>query len=417
MNLGKPFHSSSNSAKSPSKTLRVAIVSKLYPETHYTIFLGKALQAAVADDRIQLLFYRSIPESNRVDLNNSRKVWSQNIFYPFEIFRQVAKDKPDIVHIQHEFNMFGGYRTVAVFPVLLLLLRLARAKTVITLHAVVPPSMVNPEFARVFGASSRLWIFLRLAMWITFRTSISLSSSIIVHANILKTYLERGYDAPPEKIQVIPIGVPEAYTKFAEHSKWKSLLSGKKIILFFGYLTERKDVTSLIRAFRKLSIDRDDLRLVIVGGILSYSSPYVDKLRSTIIALGIEDKVMLDTRTPFPAEELHELYELADVFVLPYSLSISSSLVLSFALQHRKPVVAADTPVLRELIIAGQEGLLYTGNDDNDLSRSIERLIKDEEFRQNCTTAMGRKAEELSWSNVAETTLRVYMAVSRDLGF
>jgi glycosyltransferase involved in cell wall biosynthesis len=308
--------------------------------------------------------------------------------------------------------MFGPPITAVIFPVLLLLLRLSGRKTVVTLHAVVAPEEVDAEFARKFAFPKSLWLILRLIITGIFRSTLYLSPRVIVHAMILKHQLERAYSADIKKTWHIPHGVEEPPTRVGS-TKWTRLLVGKKIILFFGYLGQRKGVEYLIQAFYEISTQHRDWTLVIAGGLLPYSKPYAERLTELIRALGLQEKTVFLTTTPFPPDELHELFHLAEFVVLPYTLSISGSGALSFAMQHGKAVVASNLPVLSEEIGHDHGGLLCNPADSVDLFRAMNTLIVDPSKRQKLASNMKRKGEMRTWPIVAQKTFEVYLDAKR----
>jgi glycosyltransferase involved in cell wall biosynthesis len=387
--------------------IKVAFVSRLYPSTHYSLYLGRGL-AGIKDRKLDLVFYRSKSERARIERLGVKDIWSESILYPFQIFREVLKDRPDVVHVQHEFNMFGPIGTALIFPVLLFLLRLSGTKTVVTLHAVVTPAEVDAEFAQKFAFPKSLWPLLRLVITAIYLSTLSLSLRVIVHANVLKHELERAYSANARRIWHIPIGVEDGPTQIVSR-KWTDLLAGKKVILFFGYLGERKGVEYLIHAFREVSIRHSDWMLVVAGGVLPYSGPYVTRLTKLIAELGLEDRTTFLTTTPFPPNELHELFHIAQFVVLPYTMSISGSLVLSFAMQHGKPVVASDLGVLSEEVGDGQVGLLCKPADATDLFRAMDALIADPYKREELASNMKQKAMGRNWPTVAQKTYELYL--------
>jgi glycosyltransferase involved in cell wall biosynthesis len=175
-------------------------------------------------------------------------------------------------------------------------------------------------------------------------------------------------------------------------------------------LGERKGVEHLIHAFREVSTRYADWMLVVAGGILPYSGPYVDKLTKLISKLGLEDRTIFLTTTPFPPNELHELFHIAEFVVLPYTMSISGSLVLSFAMQHGKPVVASDLGVLSEEVGYGQVGLLCKPADAKDLFRAMNTLIAEPSKREKLALNMKQKAMSRNWPIVAQKTYDLYLS-------
>jgi len=394
----------------PSLTIvltKVALVSRLYPLTHYSLYLGKGL-AQIDKNKLNLIFYRSKSEQVSIETLSVKEVWSESIIYPFQIFQQVLKDQPDVVHIQHEFNMFGSPATAVMFPILLLLLRLSGKKTVVTLHAVVRPQDVDAEFARRFAFPSRLWLLLRMLIAGIYRSTVILSPRVIVHARVLKQQLERSYSADSKRVWHIPIGVEDPPSRI-NPGKWTHVLEGKKVILFFGYLGERKGVEYLLQAYHKISKLHPDWFLVVAGGVLPYSGPYVNKLTKLITELRLENSIIFTTTTPFPRDELHELFHIAEFVVLPYTMAISGSLVLSFAMQHGKPVVASDLEVLSEEMGGGDAGILCKPADADDLFRALSALIDDENRRFRLAINIKQKGANRRWESVAQQTYHMYL--------
>jgi glycosyltransferase involved in cell wall biosynthesis len=295
-----------------------------------------------------------------------------------------------------------------MFPILLLLLRLSGSRAIVTLHAVVTPAEVDAEFAKKFAFPKSLWPILRMVISAIYLSTLLLSLRVIVHAMLLKQELERAYSANTEKIFHIPIGVDNTPDPIVP-GKWTKLLSGKKVILFFGYLGERKGVEYLLQAFQELSKQHPDWILVVAGGVLPYSGPYVARLTSLITDLGISDRTIFLTTTPFPPDELHELFNIAEFVALPYTMSISGSFALSFAMQHRKPVVASNLGVLSEELGYGREGLLCKPADAADLCRAMDVLIVDANKRKEFALNMKEKALSRNWPAVAQKTYELYL--------
>ena len=89
------------------------------------------------------------PRSYKIGFENSpiffENVWTP-YFFPFQIFKRAVNDGIRMIHIQWELNSFGqAWSRIAfigscIFPLLLLLLKVARIKIIITVHSVVSKS-------------------------------------------------------------------------------------------------------------------------------------------------------------------------------------------------------------------------------------------------------------------------------------
>jgi len=94
--------------------------------------------------------------------------------------------------------------------------------------------------------------------------------------------------------------------------------------------------------------------------------------------------------------------------VLPYTYSISSSLPLSFAIQHHKPVVATSIGSLKEEIEDGKDGILCPPKDHICLRKAMEKLIEDKKLYQKLSMGMKNKYKNHLWEKTAEQTYLFY---------
>jgi glycosyltransferase involved in cell wall biosynthesis len=141
---------------------------------------------------------------------------------------------------------------------------------------------------------------------------------------------------------------------------------------------------------------------------LPYSQPYVDELLGIISKSNLSERVIFLTTTPFPIDELHELYELSEFVVLPYVYSFAASLPFSFAIQHAKPVVATNIGVFKGEIGHNVDGLLCSPRSTYSLEKAIEKLIENPCLRKELSLKTQLKADNRRWSRVAEQTYRAY---------
>jgi len=388
------------------------MVTKLYPPSHYSIYLGRALIQALPKN-MKIRFYTNMTEKN-MPFNCTEPVWQENPLYPFQLFRRALIEKPDISHVQHETSMFGGWITAAAFPMLLILLRLAGSKIVVTVHATPAVRLINSRFARAFGFPAALSPLLRASMVLLYVSITALSSRIIVHSKYCKDVLVRDYGGKSKSIDVIPIGVGKVHQAPSSRlGYWKDRIGNRRVILFFGYLGERKGVEYLVDAFRFVRDKHDRLLLVIAGGMLPYTHRYLSHLKSLIHGLGLDNNVLLFSITPMPLGDLHALYSLAEIVVLPYTYSISASLALSYAFEHKKPVVVTNTGVFPDEVQQGKNGLLVRPRDAVALATAIDTLISDRRLRHNMSRHIKHATACQSWDESAHKTIEVYCKTLR----
>ena len=135
--------------------------------------------------------------------------------------------------------------------------------------------------------------------------------------------------------------------------------------LAIGRLDTEHRFSDLVRAWRIITANRPEARLWIIG-----DGPEREKLYRQISDLDLRYRVLV----PGTFDCLDELLAAADLYVQP-GICESPPLALLSALAAGLPVVAADSPALRETIDRGQNGLLVPASDPKSLAASIERLL------------------------------------------
>lgn len=161
-----------------------------------------------------------------------------------------------------------------------------------------------------------------------------------------------------------------------------------------GSLTARKGHAILLRAFSKLPPGLG-ARLTIVG-----EGPEREVLQSLIADLGIGERARLAGYRSDIWSFLREV----DVYVQP-SLQESFGIAVLEALAARKPVIAARTGGIPEIINDDQSGLLVPPGDADALAAALVRVIEQPELRARLA-AGGRRRVETAFS--IEGTARQY---------
>ncbi|MGD6810768.1 MAG: glycosyltransferase [Candidatus Bathyarchaeia archaeon] len=391
-----------------SRCLSVAIVHRLTPKTNYSRLLNKGFKQSKSNTR--LLLYGWAAE-NLSDLPNAKPVWTSSLF-PLQIFNQLLKDKPAVVHIQYEFTTFGKFWTNIFFPLLLLTIKLTGVKTVVTVHSVIPKAIIDkqlmkqllPQFPKgLFGQ-----ILFKAFLVYIYGTTVSLSDQLVVHGKWYKKTLINSYKARADKIHVIPYGVDaEPSVNSALLEKWRKATSCKKLVLFFGNISPRKDIETLIRAFAIFNKKHDNYLLVIAGKDSSDYKGYSDHLKNLSNDLNISNKTLF---LGFVEDaEIHVLYNLSEFIVFPYLYGFEGpSGPLSFAIQHGLPVVGTNVGHLSEEITDMQDGLLLSPRDVNGFANAMAKLADDGDLRDRFSNNLKRRADGMLWTDVAMKTSAIY---------
>src|SRR6266516_3150058 len=126
--------------------LKVAMVSKFSPTREGSVeyFCNLAKSVSTLCPAVGIANFD--PGAPTVEPNSRLsvlRVWRLNsLSYPFRILKTCIRLRSKVVHVNHEYMMYGKPFFGTFMPVLLFLLRIARCTTLMTLHSVVPHESV-----------------------------------------------------------------------------------------------------------------------------------------------------------------------------------------------------------------------------------------------------------------------------------
>lgn len=163
---------------------------------------------------------------------------------------------------------------------------------------------------------------------------------------------------------------------------------GEKIIMHISNFRPVKRVPDLIRAFARLSRERSDIVLVLVGEGAE-KAPVEEMVRQ----LGLISRVRFMGSKVDPAP----LLAVADLLALP-SEKESFGLVALEAMACGVPVVATNTGGLPEVVKDGEWGFLVPVNDSHALAAAMGRLLDDTLLYRRFAVAARRQARQFATS-------------------
>jgi glycosyltransferase involved in cell wall biosynthesis len=378
------------------------------PVGSYTSKLLKGFSISSPDHRI--VVYAPRGESRTENYIRLVEVWTPGR-YPFQIFRELCRDKPDIVHLQHEFGVFGDPLALSLAPVLYIFLKLLRVKVVTTLHSMVfPDSLSRDSIGDLLPAFSRIpKILVELGLRMTYSCACGFSNLVIVHQQSHKRKLEKYYQIGGSKISFVPHGVgPTEYASSQESfSTWRTKFGHARVMLYLGYISPRKGIEYLIDAFEAFTRRRPEWTLVLAGGLSKrYYEPYRKRIVDAITGKGLNDKVVM---TGFvPESDADALYRLCDIVVLPYTQVVGNASACNLAMAYGKPIIATNLSPFPEEIENFQQGLLCPPRDSAELLAAMEKLCSDERLYTYMSNNLARLGKMRDWAVVASETQRLY---------
>ncbi|QEH66970.1 glycosyltransferase family 1 protein [Cellulosilyticum sp. ST5] len=210
----------------------------------------------------------------------------------------------------------------------------------------------------------------------------------------------------PSKIEVIYCGVDFKHFNEARNNSQsvrEKYQLPDQYILYIGTLEPRKNIETLIEAFKRFKIEGDksnaEIKLVLAGK----KGWLYEGIFKKIQELGLEDDVVdlgyID-EIDKPA-----LYQMAQCFVFP-SIYEGFGIPVIEAMAAGTPVITTNVSSLPE--VAGEAGLLVDPKDTIAIAESMYQLTTNEAKKQELIQKGYTQAQKFSWETSAEKLYRVY---------
>lgn len=177
-----------------------------------------------------------------------------------------------------------------------------------------------------------------------------------------------------------------------------NLPKDKKIILYSGHLFKWKGVNTLLQVARIL---KDNILFIFVGGTEYDLVEFKDNAR------GLDNVLILGHKS---YAEIPKLLSSADILVLPNSAKdvissrYTSPLKLFEYMAARKPIIASDTPSLRE-ILNEENSVLVSPDNPVALADAISNLITNEVLGEKIAAKAFDDVQKYTWQKRAADIL------------
>jgi glycosyltransferase involved in cell wall biosynthesis len=209
------------------------------------------------------------------------------------------------------------------------------------------------------------------------------------------------YGMNPGKTVVIPWGVDLEHFKMKEE-RGKS----EGFVLFCNRAWEpRYGVDVLARAFVKVARQREDIRLILLGGGSQGAT-----IRKILQSGGVEEYVTFGGQVS--QTELPRWYHMADLYISPSHVD-GSSVSLMEALACGLPCLVSDIPANKEWVTEDENGWLFRDGDADHLAEKILAAMTQREKLPGVGESARRSAERRAdWKKNAAALMNVYTQMS-----
>ncbi|MBS0630906.1 MAG: glycosyltransferase family 4 protein [Verrucomicrobia bacterium] len=299
----------------------------------------------------------------------------------------------DAVCVQHEFGIYGG----PAGQHLLTLLRDLTVPIVTTLHTVLAEP--NPEQRHVMAEIVRL------------------SSRLVVMTERAAQLMQKVFQAPSEKIDLIPHGIPDV--PFVDPNYYKDLfkVEGKQVLLTFGLLSPNKGIEYVLDALPAILKQFPDVVYIVLGAthpalIREQGEAYRKSLEERARKNGVAGSVHFHNQF-VSLDELKEFIGAADIYITPYLVEAQvTSGTLAYTFGSGKAVVSTPYWHAAELL-ADDRGVLVPFRDSAAIVSAVTGLLGDDTRRHEMRKQAYKLGRKMIWSEVAHGYMHSFQHARR----
>ncbi|MBP4143063.1 glycosyltransferase [Flavobacterium sp. P4023] len=330
------------------------------------------------------------------NINSAYHLPSQNK----EAYKKVAAEinnDPDVklVHIQHEFGLFGGQYG----DYLLDFLDEINKPIAFTFHSVIP----NPN--------ETLKSIVQLL--------ISYSEAIFVMTNKSKQILMEDYGLAETSIAFVPHGTHLVDYETTLEAKKKFDFEDRIILSTFGLLGEGKSIETGLKALPEIVKQFPNVLYLILGRthpntIENNIDKYRNSLEQIVKELHLENNVRF-VNEYLEVNQLLDYLKATDVYLFTSkdpNQAVSGT--FSYAMSCSCPIVASKIPHTMESLTS-DVGILVDIQNVEQFAAATIKLLANENLRNQMALNAYAKTTKTSWENTALKHIEVYQRISKGL--
>lgn len=287
----------------------------------------------------------------------------------------------DIVNIQHEFGLYGGKKGEYVIP----FVEAITKPIVVSFHTMI--ASPDDEYLKIVT------------------TLCKKVDGVVVMAEDAKEKLVNVYSVDPDKIVVIPHGVPDIPFAPTIGAKRELGLGDRTILSSFGLLNRGKGYELVLEALPKVLKKFPDLQFLIIGETHPVvarleGEKYRNKLRRIIKKLNLRANVKFVNRY-LSLDELVDYLKATDIYITPYpNLQQVTSGTLAYAIGAGKACISTPYIYAKE-IMQNERGLLISPDDREECADAILKFLKHPRLREKYAKNAYIYGRNMIWASVA----------------
>lgn len=300
-----------------------------------------------------------------------------------DVAQRINSSDIDLLVVEHEYGIYGG----ECGEYLLDLIGALKKPVIATLHTVLP-SPLEKQRAILSELCAK-------------------SKKVVTMAKSTRSILRAVYEADPNKIEMIPHGVPSFDMPSRETLKREMGLEGRTVITTFGLISPGKGLEYGIEAIGRVAKKHPEVLYLIMG----QTHPVIKRQQGEVYREGLEKKVKelgLENNVRFinkylTKEEIVRGLRLSDIYMTPYlGRDQAVSGTLAYAVGYGRVIVSTPYLYAKEMLADGR-GLLAEFKDAGSLADAISFLIEHPDRRKEMEEKTLTLGKTMMWDAVAES--------------
>ncbi len=263
--------------------------------------------------------------------------------------------------------------------------------------------VIHMKTMHAFTVPETVGIGPRMYRRLNYQRSVRIADAVIVNSNSLRAEIDEYLEVDPAKVSLIYEAVDHEIFKPGDGDAARAHVApfgiSRPFVLFVSSLWRYKNADGLLHAWKLIRHELAGRQLVILGA--ERDQKYSAELHQLVADLGIADDVVFVGGVP--NEETVHFYRAAELLAYP-SFNETFGLPILEAMACACPVVTSNVSSMPE--IAGGAAILTDPHDPSAIGRSILEAVGSDVPR--LRTEGLRRAQQFTWSAVAEATLNVY---------
>ena len=311
---------------------------------------------------------------------------------PARILSAVRKIKPDVVWFNLVFSSFATPENpfAAFFGLSApALTRAAGFYTHVTLHHIL-------EHVNFAAAGIRRERILRMGSELATRALLRANSVSVLLPHYRRTLVEK-YSA-----RNVLLGTHGTFTPNPTPPDFTRRGNPDFRILAIGHWGTYKRLETLMEAFPAVVEQVPNARLVVAGANHHTKPGYWESIREAQ-----PKHLPIDFLGYVPEEDIPELFGTTSILVLPYDSATGSSGPAHQACEYGVPIVSADIPDLREMVMDEDMAVsFFTKGDASHLARELTTILQSPDLQRNMAEHNFAAGVQMTMGNVVRSYLR-----------